>query len=107
MCREVGGEHEQPSANPLRIEGPELPRWSVTANRHLLAHLLKQWHARNAHYRGADEVQPLVEAKNAWAQDMREAEASGQLPADHGLKWWDDYMHAAEGAIATVRSKAA
>lgn len=121
MCREVGGDYEDPVPPSNRLAAPPVPRWSEQANLHLLAHFKRQV-LRNVHYvtermrqypmpatdhESAAIVQPLVDAKNAWAQDMREREECGELPKDGGKALWAEYIENAEKAVAWVRANEA
>lgn len=99
MCREVGGEQwadaDKPRIPPAqRIEAPATPRWTVQANLHLLGHITRRPPERNRM-----PIQPLVDAKNAWAEDMRDAEERGQVPADNGKAWWIETMRNAEAVV--------
>jgi hypothetical protein len=53
------------------------------------------------------DVTPLVNAKNAWAEDMRDAEMSGSLPKDNGREWWEVTMRHAEAVVDRVAKEAA
>jgi hypothetical protein len=106
MCREIGGEQWNDVDNPRvpaarHLEHKPQPRWDREGCEHLLAYLTRRDPSRNRL-----DVQPLVNAKNAWAEDMRDAEMSGSLPKDNGKEWWFACMAHAEDVVARV-SKAA
>jgi hypothetical protein len=102
MCREVGGEQwadaDEPRLPPAqRLEAPSVPRWTEQANLHLLGYITRRTPERNRL-----PAEPLVEAKNAWAEDMREAEARGDLPQDNGKAWWAETMRNAEAVVDRI-----
>jgi hypothetical protein len=103
MCREVGSdqypdENRVPLANRLERQQP---RWDREGCIHLLNYIRTQAGAR-VYYLGHDSTQPLVDAKNNWAQDMRDAEQAGALPADNGKQWWAEYIEVAEQRIRGI-----
>src|SRR6185437_102688 len=81
LCRSVGEDDFDEGPRPLerlnRDDGHEDP-WLMTANRHLLAHLLRVVGENPKCYGHPDEpgfvdnVQALVTAKNLWVADMRD-----------------------------------
>lgn len=97
-------------------------RWDVQANLHLMAYLMRQARA-GIHYcsermrtypmpaksdhESAELMQPLVDAKTYWAQDMREHEAGPGIPKDGGKALWAEYVEAAENRIADLRGRKA
>lgn len=100
MSREVGGDDfasadHKPVPPSHQIEQAPYPQWLEQANRRLLDYFAKAA-ARRVYFLTQEAVQPFIDAKNYWAQDMREATASGSLPADNGKAWWQDYIAAAE-----------
>lgn len=136
LCRTVGDA-------PDLDEGPRVPalpkpaewqgdRWDVAANRHLVAHLLRElWanpraygHPASVHamrtmsreqFPNADAspefvraVRTLVAYTRAWAQDMREmaAESGGVVPVELQRAAWEDCMARAEADIAMQRRAA-
>jgi len=136
LCRTVG---DAPDVD----EGPRVPalprpadwqgdQWDVAANRHLVAHLLRELRANphkygqpasylamrattrreNPHADASPEfmraVETLVAYTRAWAQDMREmaAESGGVVPVDLQRAAWEDCMARAEADIATQRRAA-
>jgi hypothetical protein len=109
MCREVGGT-EWTEADGLRappshrIEQQPMPRWMREANIHLIAYITRRG-AAGFCYHGEEEVQPLYKAKNAWADDMLQAELDGNLPRDNGRQWWDGAMRYAEEALERIRGE--
>lgn len=101
----------------------EFQRWDVQASMHLQGYISRQIF-RGVHYcspadrtrqRAAalpsrdtyDLMQPLIDAKNAWAADMRAAEEEGALPADNGREWWEGAIAYAEEKVARVRAQQA
>lgn len=109
LCREVGGDdHASADARQMppsrQLAQQPVPRWSEQANIHLLGHISRQARKR-VYYATQELIQPLIEAKNAWAEDMREAETEGRLPADNGREWWDYAIGNAERAVELVRAQ--
>lgn len=107
MCREIGGEQWSEVDNPRvpaarHLEHKPQPRWDREGNEHLLGYLSRRDSARNRL-----DVMPLVAAKNAWAEDMRDAEMAGNLPADNGREWWEVTMRHAEAVVDRVNVRAA
>lgn len=95
-------------------------RWDIAANMHLLAYVRhKRVPGRPASYLGmkrttreespnADaspefiaNVRLLVDAKNAWASDMRDLAPRDEdgVPAELQRKIWDDYITRAEARM--------
>lgn len=124
-CRESGGDHpgDQPRASQPQLPPPPMSKadgWKGIAGVHLLGYLSRQA-AQGVFYavKGADGnydpkhklsrelTKPLVEAKNAWAANMVEAEEEGSLPTDHGRAWWDEAMQNAEKVVVIVRAEQA
>lgn len=110
MCREVGGEQfSDADAKAIppshQLEQKPQPRWMREANLHLLAHITRQA-GKRVFYNAAD-TQPLIEAKNAWAENMLEAEQVGTLPADNGAEWWQYAVANAEAVIELQRRQRA
>lgn len=105
LCREVindadsGGNHDQAKPEDKR----EFARWVVSANRHLLAYLMTRTKERNAMTADESRMDILVTAKNNWAEQMREWERDGELPADHGHSLWVEMMRGSEQSIDMVR----
>lgn len=87
-----------------RLRAPELDKWAIAANKHLLAHVLKSATIRC--YFDPPMTETLVKFKNAWADDMRVAEQNGQgIPIEEQKNAWEDCMSRAKaaGAIGTSR----
>lgn len=99
MCNEVGGEHDegsQPMAPSRQIEHAPLPRWELQANQHLLAHLMR---LALEHKSIREQDMPHYHtARLAWASDMRDAEATNEIPADNGRQWFREYIANADRA---------
>lgn len=107
MCREVGGEYDgdaKPVPPARQLEHQALPRWEVQANLHLLAHLMRKVLKRSPVASDPAAVEQFVQAKRYWAQDMREHEDAGNLPADGGKALWCEYIEAAENAVESRRA---
>lgn len=114
MAREIGGDYAgdpRPDTKALASPQDGMDGWDAMAGRHLLAHILRQAKAKR-YYAGSDPksreakelTQPLVDAKNAWADEMREAAKAGTLPTDHGRAWWNEAMQKADAAVDYIRS---
>ena len=106
---------------PLRLNDQFHESFDITANNRFLKYVVKRmagdpraWGAP-ASAQQADATRIAVSYKNAWAQDMREADqvdtASGEvirLPRETQDRTWDDAMKRAEADIAAfMREKAA
>lgn len=130
LCRAVGGDGEfnegsgAPALpNPARWQGDA---WDVAANTHLLAHITRRLKAdprcygrpASAHAMrtttdpNADAspefiaaVGLLVQAKNTWANDMREIAEDGAVNADLQRASWNDLIGAAETEIAARKMR--
>lgn len=120
LCKQLGEDSDRRQTRP-----PELPfdgdRWTIIANQRLLKHIMTQA-SRGNHYCSVHDrsvpvprlehwqadaethalTQPLVDYKNAWAQDMREGPhpLSQQIQDDA----WRSCMHRAEELINKVRT---
>lgn len=124
LCREVASDQfpdEQRPAHVSQIAGPQshMDGWDAIANNHLMGYITRK--AQHKIYYCSTEMaagefkafdpdsqtialtQPLVQAKNVWASDMREAHAAGTVPEDHGKVWWDAAMKNAEAVVIIVR----
>lgn len=103
LCREVATDLDR-DLPPIQPRGalpppPPAKRWESIAGVHLLAYLWGRSAARNA-LTGRPEVMAiLVEAKNLWAEQMREWDAHGQRPRDNGRELWREMMMGAEISI--------
>jgi len=124
MCRESGGDYnDAPQTIPQshQLEREAQPRWDREGNMHLQAYFSRQAFdgvhyatARMRRYpmpRDMDHetqalVQPLVDAKNAWAEEMRFLEERGEAPADNGKALWFECIARAESVVAMVRAEA-
>jgi hypothetical protein len=106
LCREVRNEDlDEPPAPMRQLAGPKsgMDSWDEMANRHFLAYLLGRLHLRLSNPMGREELGPFLAAKRTWALMMREAHALGEIPPDHGRKWWDDFMTNAELCLDEMR----
>lgn len=97
--------------------------WAIAANFHLAAHIRKALSRNSRRYgdpgnyvSGRQEsrefranVARLVEAKNAWAADMRDLAAhnAGEVPVLQQREIWNDYLKSAEAQIANAHKQAA
>jgi hypothetical protein len=99
--------------------------WDMRANRLLLGYIGDQARAGvsycSQHDRGfhltpewqplSETValtQPLVDYKNAWAQDMREAaDPSNCVPIDQQMAAWNDCMRRANAEVELIRQRSA
>lgn len=90
-------------ANPLtpRIEAPQMNRWMMSANRHLLGYIAHHSHGKC--FFDAGQTRILVEAKNAWAEDMQADDANDGkgIPVAIQRKAWDECMANARKRGAT------
>lgn len=90
------------------IEQPAEPPWSgdkwdIAANDHLMAHLMRRALGREGGYDAAQTAM-LVQAKNAWAQDMRETEASdGPVDVETQRGMWAYRLQLATERMAAAR----
>lgn len=111
MCREIGGDDNASADNANRIPASRqiaeqpYPQWLEQANKRLLSYFATKAEKR-VYFRTQAEVQPFIDAKNFWAQDMRDATANGTMPEDNGRGWWHDYIRAAEQQAAHDRRAA-
>lgn len=92
---------------PAKPPEPEMDRWTVAANLHLLSEVRR----RAKHYAPDSQIKPYggpetarrtaiaVEWKNAWARDMRDADSEGAVPQDGGKVWWRDCMTKADAQM--------
>lgn len=104
MCREVGGDDfvsadQRPIPRSHQLESSTMQRWEAEGGLHLLGYITR---SINGKLFSTDPkvVEKLVEAKRYWAQDMRESEESGEIPADGGKAKWDEYIRGAEQSIS-------
>jgi hypothetical protein len=90
-------------------EPPRSDRWIPEANNHLLAYIFRTMHKDSRRYGDpkfpSDEMKRataiLVRYKNAWAQDMREAQdAQREVNIAFQQSAWKDCMARAEGEIS-------
>jgi hypothetical protein len=103
LCREVANDQfPDEQRNPLppsrQIEGKPLPRWELQANQHLIAHFMRR--ALNKLPVREQDLPHYHTARLAWASDMRDAEAAGEIPADNGKAWFNEYISNADRAVA-------
>lgn len=112
--------HRPVPLQPLPERQWQGDKWDRAANQHLLGHVMRQA-GRGVHYasqrmrtypipmqpdqESVDLAHPLIEWKKTWAEEMRGAEASGQLPADAGREIWIACMKSADAEINSVRQK--
>jgi hypothetical protein len=104
LCRAVGDDFDD-GQRPIALPNPahNLDPWALAANRHLLAHVMRAG-SRGRRYT-PDDTDVLIEAKNAWAADMRDIEANhpGSTDVELQRSCWNDYMARAEAKIAETR----
>ena len=125
LCRAVGDDSIDDEAPPLPMltgrNTPEADPWEVAANRHLLKHITDRIYAAGRPYGrpasahamrvmttpNADaspefirNVHRLVDAKKAWAADMRDLAQNGPVPITVQRQCWADYIGRAESDIA-------
>lgn len=104
MAHEVGGDwagDDRYNPNQIASQTNNIDGWGAMANRHLLAHIMRC--AKTKEYFDEQTTQPLVDAKNLWAEEMREAERSKILPNDHGRKLWKECLDKANLAIEYIK----
>lgn len=126
LCRTVGHADDVPDAPPgPQLSAPEDSRfddWGVTANRHLLAYVLKHTVVRTRRYapdwttRGA-VVTPgpeairrtavLVKWKNEWASRMRAAADEKGVPVEDQRDIWANCMALAEAELDAMAQREA
>jgi hypothetical protein len=107
MCREVASdqypdEQRQPLPQSHQLNSRQDARWEREGNIHLLSYVTEQ-SKHKIFYTEQDVVTPLLEAKAAWAEDMRDAEMAGNLPPNNGKAEWAACMANAEKVIAMIR----
>lgn len=114
LCREVGAEDDPNTIPPaFRLTPPTddakgFDRWAIVANRKLLRHICTQaerkiFYTDRDPQRALELLQPLLEHKRQWAQEMREAEAARELPANGDDAAWTDRMARAEVWVNEIR----
>lgn len=89
LCRSIGDDGEfEPEPTPPRpvIEGPQCDDWELTANRHLLAHILKHLGKFSV-----EQVHEMVRGKKLWAQDMRDL-GGKNIDPELQKACWQDYV---------------
>lgn len=105
-ARAIGEEEDAPRPPQAALSGPDMDVWEMSANRRLLQHITTQIPENPQRYGPRDtpifaaNVQRLVEAKRAYAADMRDM-ASGlaagqQIDAKVATAIWLDYIGLAE-----------
>ena len=122
LCEQLGDDPGENSGEAPRLPaagGVTLDEWGCMANLHLLAHLRREisrrgrTHGEPGMYCGHGLpnapgsslemrwcVAQLVDAKNAWAKDMREiADSNNRVDSQIQRECWDDYIRAAEKRI--------
>jgi hypothetical protein len=123
LCREVGGEDESGAIAPaFRLTAPSdtddgrFDQWARIANQKLLRHVMTRTAEEPLRYcprlaNGRPDaaeterlIRPLLEHAHAWASEMRELAASGDLPANGDDARWIDRMKRAEIWINELRS---
>lgn len=101
LCVEVSNDDlDIPSPAVPRLEGPSSWKgddWDMTANRHLLAHILRA--AQERRYYNPEQTAVLVAYKKAWAQDMREEVVNGEVPVTRQRETWAQCMQRAESEV--------
>jgi hypothetical protein len=124
LCREVGGEDDQPVPTAFRLTAPSetaggFDRWARIANQKLLRHVMTRSAEEPLRYcprlaNGRPDpaetqrlIRPLLEHMQAWAAEMRELDANGDLPQNGDDARWIDRMKRAEIWINELRAKRA
>lgn len=114
LCRAVGDDSVDEGPKPIALPNPDTwqgDEWDMTANRHLLAYLMRGVLAKRT-YTPA-ETQVLVAYKKAWSQDMREwgvNQETGEIlvpSVEDRKRTWEECIQRAETDIAALRRKAA
>lgn len=95
-------------------------KWDEAANTHLMAYVMGQAVKRRRlcsramlqypmpakpDQESVELMHPLLEAKRAWAEDMRDLDQAGGSLPDHGRAIWQEYIDVAEKLIALVRER--
>ena len=88
-------------------------KFDTEGNRHVTAYLSRNGARLFADSRYDPEIRSIVvgpksrcaekvlrDFARAWAEDMRQADRDGELPADGGISWFADCMQRAEAEIA-------
>lgn len=120
VVRELKAQHRPVPLQPLPERQWHGDKWDRAANLHLFGHVARQAR-RGVHYasqhmrtypipqqadqESVDLVYPLLKWKRTWSEEMREADAAGALPADHGRATWEICMKSADAEVDTVREK--
>jgi hypothetical protein len=104
LCRTVGHDDSvpdepQPVGNFVALSGPTLDVWELAANQHFFKHIVTRTVERRAPYTVAD-LDPLLEAKRLWVQDMRDLAVNGEVPVAMQKEIWREYIGNAEGRIS-------
>jgi len=102
-AREYADDFELSGALPA----PKADRWTIEANHHLLAHVLREGTRRN--YFDREQTLVLVKLKDAWADDCRADAIDGVFDVALQRQYWDDCMQRARdmGAVGGCAAMAA
>jgi hypothetical protein len=98
LCRTVGNDEEFGGDPPKALPAPDEFQgdgWDLSANRHLLGHLVRSIAIDRRKYT-REEVGRLVDAKKAWAADMRDLSRNGEVPIEMQRTVWTDYIGRAQ-----------
>lgn len=79
---------------PVAIAGPSLDKWGIVANSHLLAYVIVKMGEKRCF--DPDETRLLVQAKNAWAEDMRADDRGEGIDVSLQKAAWADCIARAE-----------
>jgi hypothetical protein len=104
MAHEVGGDYPGDERyNPKQIAAPtnNMDGWDAMAGLKLLGYIARR--AGKREYFDGETTQPLVDAKNLWAEEMREHQRNGTMPPDNGKAFWGECFRNAELAIKYIR----
>jgi hypothetical protein len=99
------GLRERARPRPAAAVVPELDPWVRSANWHMLAVCLRSVARRTKI--SPEETAIIVRYKNAWAEDMREANEGGDVPVEVQQAAWKDCMARAWADIERLRGVAA
>lgn len=122
LCEALGDDYGDGGTTAPQIAADpamQIDQWGCVANLHLLRHLRRRIGRAHRPYgppgvfSGAASaelqwcVARLVEAKNAWAKDMREvADANNEVDPEIQRQCWSDYADAAERDISAYMRRA-
>jgi hypothetical protein len=104
-CRQAR-EWSGADADGVTLPAPIEDKWETAANNHLMAHVMLA--AKGKSYFDPVQTRLLVEAKHAWADDMRAEDTGDGVPVDVQRAAWDDCIAraAARGAVGRCPPRA-